>query len=83
MLRQALKARVQPRPDQAIRLGVLARWLARYTDADGKEWIAERQKAHNEERLAAAVGDLLAWSRESGKPLPAAVRIPDEEVDDL
>src|SRR5262249_40527514 len=28
ILRQALKARVQPRPDQAIRLGVLARWLA-------------------------------------------------------
>src|SRR5215472_19220102 len=49
------------RPKDAVRLGLRARWLARYRDRDGQLWLAEARKANNERRLAEAAKALLAW----------------------
>jgi hypothetical protein len=50
------------RPKAAVRLGLRARWLARYRDREGKLWLAEARKAANEQRVAEAAKGLLAWS---------------------
>jgi hypothetical protein len=50
------------RPVDAVRLGLRARWLARYRDRDGQLWLAEARKAANERRLAEAAKALLAWA---------------------
>lgn len=55
------KLRDAARPKDAIKLGLRARWLARYRDRDRNLWLAEAQKATNERRLAEAAKRLLGW----------------------
>lgn len=45
--------------EKAIALGVKAGWLETYTDAAGKLWVAEQQKAENERKIAECVKSLM------------------------
>jgi hypothetical protein len=67
------------RPVAAVRLGLRARWLARYRDRDGKLWLAEARKANNERRLAEAAKALLAWVPPQ-RPAGNGQRIPTDSL---
>ena len=54
---------------RAVTLGLRSRWLARYTDSDGKIWLAEFGKAENERIVAEQLVMLL----DDPKPLPKFV----------
>jgi exodeoxyribonuclease V alpha subunit len=56
-VRQATQAGA--RPERAVRLGLRAKWFKGRRDAAGKAWIAERDKALNEQKIADAVGRLV------------------------
>jgi hypothetical protein len=42
----------KPDPDRALALGIRAKWLTEYADKDGVRWIAESEKAWNEQTIA-------------------------------
>jgi hypothetical protein len=49
-------------PVAALRLAIRARLLARRREADGSVWLAEWNKAANEETIARSVRDLSLWT---------------------
>jgi len=57
-----LGAGVTLNPKKALKLGIRARWFSSRRDVDGKQWVAEAEKAWDEKRLAAKLLELRAES---------------------
>ena len=55
-LRRMISARVNPK--KAIQLGIRAKWLGKYKDANGKWWISERDEMWNELNVVSLLKDL-------------------------
>jgi exodeoxyribonuclease V alpha subunit len=47
------------RPERAVRLGLRAKWMRHKRDANGKLWVAEWDRARNEQAIATGVVRLL------------------------
>lgn len=48
-------------PQKAVRLGIRARWLRHFRDSAKKLWVAERQKAANEQTVADGIARLMRF----------------------
>lgn len=53
-------AKLQPK--KALALGLRSRWIARHIDSEGKEWLAEGERARAERYVATRLNLLRQWT---------------------